>query len=82
MTFFSLRLSWPERGQASISIPAVEGAVARLVHVVESLAEIEDILVSTATLDDRVGQVAGQPVNIDGISVIVATSVLDAQASS
>ena len=38
------------------SIPAFERSVAGFVDVVETLAEIDDVLVSAASLDDRVGQ--------------------------
>ena len=48
------------------SIPTVKGAVAGLLHVVQTLAEIDHVLVSTAAFDDRMGQVAGQPVKING----------------
>jgi hypothetical protein len=48
------------------SVPGGEGAVGGLLDVVETLAEIDDVGVATTTLDDRVRQVAGQPVQIDG----------------
>ena len=47
------------------SIPAVERAVAGVIDVVEALAELDHVLVSTAALDDDVSQVAGQPVDVD-----------------
>jgi hypothetical protein len=40
-------------------MPGVERAVARVVHVVETLAQIDDVRVSTTTFDERVRQIAG-----------------------
>ena len=46
-------------------MPAGERTVARVVDVVETLAEFDDASVSAASLDDRVSQNASQKVNID-----------------
>jgi hypothetical protein len=48
-----------------LAVPAVERSVAGVVHVVETLTQFDQVLVSAASLDDRVGEVTGQPVYID-----------------
>jgi hypothetical protein len=52
------RVVWREQAGAG-SIPGVEGAVAGLVDVVQTFAQVERIVIVATPLDDRVGQVAG-----------------------
>jgi hypothetical protein len=63
-------------------IPGVEGAVARIGDVVETITEIDDIFVSTAALDDgMVKSSASQRASAE-VTVIVSTSSLETHASS
>ena len=50
-------MAWRCGGGVGRSIPAFEGAVARLLHVVEAFTQFVKVLVSTAAFDNGVRQV-------------------------